>query len=80
MKTIIKYAAAATVAGVIAVGMAASSEAASRRHVAYYGYYGPGYYYVPGPYAYEPGPSAYDSIPSCATEGTYGKGIDYSFC
>jgi len=59
------------------------------------GYYGPGYYgpyggtyYAPGPYAYEPAAPAYGwryrpyrrSGMSCATQGQYGKRIDYSAC
>lgn len=57
-------------------------------------YYGPGYYYAPGPYAYEPAYAPayvyepapvyrsyrYRSAPSCATDGGYGKGLDYGAC
>lgn len=113
MKTMIKYAAAATLAGALAVGMATPSQARHGRNAAAIGgfaagaligaaaasaanssYYEPGYYYAPGPYAYEPAyepayvyepaPSyrsyRYRSAPSCATDGGYGKGLDYSAC
>jgi hypothetical protein len=71
MKTFIKYATAATLAGALAVAMAAPSQARDGRNAAVIGgfaagavvgaaaanAYGPGYY--DGGYAYAPGPYAY---------------------
>jgi len=119
MNRMIKYAAAAGVAGVLAIGMSAPSQAehgrnaaaaigfgagalvgaaaanAAQDNYAYgpdYAYEGPayeasGYEYAPryraepgnGAYAYAP-PNGYGGEPSCATQGTYGKGLDYSAC
>lgn len=108
MKRMIKYAAVASVAGVLALGMATPSQAEDGRNTAAaigfgagalvgvaaanaanHGPYGPGYAYGPaygyepgyapgyGAYAYAPAP---DGVASCATEGSYGQGVDYSAC
>jgi hypothetical protein len=111
MKRMIKYAAVASVAGALALGMAMPTQAAEGRNAAAaigfgagalvgaaaanaatYGPHGPGYAYGPAygyadrpgyagysAYAYAPGgPAGFDS--SCATDGSYGQGIDYSAC
>jgi hypothetical protein len=128
MNRMIKYAAAAGIAGALAIGMSAPSQAAHGRNAAAaigfgagalvgaaaasaannsyygpdYGYggpyaYAPGYAYGPdygpryGAYAYAPNAVPGDayayapagpgwSAPSCATQGTYGKGLDYANC
>ncbi len=128
MKRMLKYAAAAGVAGVLTIGMAAPSQAAHGRNAAAaigfgagalvgaaaanatnYGYYGgpeytygestygesyayaprrsyaPGYAYGPGyaagddAYAYEPAGPGWSGT-GCATQGSYGQGLDYSAC
>ncbi len=105
MKGFIKFAAAVGVAGVLALSMAAPSQAAHGRKAAAaaigFGtgllvgaavadaangpYYGAryrdryGYGYGRGAYAYVP-ENGYRSRGGCATEGTYGKGADESFC
>jgi hypothetical protein len=78
MKTFIKYAAAATLAGALAVGMATPSQARHGRNAAAIGGFAAGafvgaaaasaannsYYYGGGPgYYYEPGPYAYEPAP-----------------
>jgi hypothetical protein len=75
MKTIIKYATAATLAGALALAMATPSQARAGRNAAVIGgfaagavigaaaansYYGPGYYDEPG-YVYAPGYAYEDS-------------------
>lgn len=117
MKRMIKYAAVASVAGALALGMAMPTQAAEGRNTAaaigfgagalvgaaaasatYHGPYGPGYAYGRPGYAYGPAyGQAYDrgyapgygayayspergSFSGCATEGSYGQGLDYSLC
>lgn len=140
MRRTLKYLAAASVAGMLAIGMSIPSQAwQSRTHAARgvgagaavgaaaANAYAPGYAYgstpmygygyAPGPYAsapssgpsfgytepgygayayapapgmaYQPGYDAYaaapyyagpSSVEDCATEGSYGKGLDYAAC
>jgi hypothetical protein len=77
MKTMIKYAAAATLAGALAVGMATPSQARHGRNAAAIGGFAAGalvgaaaagaannsYYYGGGPGYYAPGPYAYEAAP-----------------
>lgn len=109
MKRMIKYAAAASVAGALALGMATPSHAASAKGKAFSagrvnagvnsGRYNPGFKHPTpgynnysrnrmgydvrqpryGAYAYAPA-GVGSSEPSCATEGTYGKPVDYASC
>jgi hypothetical protein len=76
MKTMIKYAAAATLAGALAIGMATPSQARHGRNAAAIGGFAAGalvgaaaagaannsYYYGGGPGYYEPGPYAYEPV------------------
>ena len=87
MRTVLKYAMAATVTGALALAAASPSEARGGRNAALIGgfaagalvgaavansyYGGPGYYYGPGPAYYGPGPYAYEPAPVYAPAPRY---------
>jgi hypothetical protein len=93
MKRMITYAAMASVAGVLALGTATPGQAKQGRNTTAkttakmtdYGARGPAYARAGqrtyargyGAYAYAPAASPYGG---CATEGTYGQGLDVSAC